>query len=168
MKLLLPALFLTLTTLLSCKDQKEPTYDDSALSTEKLPLTAPDGWRHDKFNGKAVIVGPTHNGFAANINLAIETADLSLAEYVEKAMALAKKEMPNLKTLKQSPFKTNGGVDGIRHECSNEINNVPLRQTFYIFSADGNRKRIFTSSVHGSQGDKLAPTIDSIIKTYVP
>jgi hypothetical protein len=137
-------------------------------SKDRVPLKPPEGWKHDKFGDKAVLVGPTHEGFRANINLTTEIADLPLAKYVDDATAAVQKVLPNLKVLKKGEFKTTAGLVGVKCECSNVANGIQLRQTFYVFEAANGKKLVFTCSAHATKGDELAPIFDSIIKTYAP
>lgn len=145
-----------------------PFGDKDAKKKDQLPLTAPDGWVHEQMGGKAFLMGPVHDNFRANINVATETANVPLAMYVDTAIESAQKVFPNMKLLKKDEFKTTGGITGIRYDCSNEINKLELRQIFYIFDGGDDKKIVFTGSVLASQGDKLAPTFDSIMKTYKP
>ena len=157
------------TALVGCqKSDSSNAPSGSPVAADKLPVSAPQGWREEKHNGKAVLIGPVVDGFRTNVNMIIEPFAGNLDAYADMSIKSLQRQLGSVTVLDKSAFKTDSGIVGVRFVCSTTIQGNKLRQTFYCFDAGERNKHIFTCSAPASRGDQLAPKFDEIMRTYKP
>lgn len=111
----------------------------------------PDGWKSAEMPGLKfkVILGPSADGFAPNINVVDESFGGSLDAYVKANLDTVQKAFVNGKLVSQEPFATDTGVPGHRAVVENTMQGKKLRQIFYFFGKD-KTKLVVTCSAAAS------------------
>ena len=143
-------------------DEEKPVF------SAKLPLKPPADWREKVVDGKTLLVGPTIDGFAPNINLVTENSPGDLAAYVNLSVENLEGHRPGIQFLERKSFKTKGGIEGIKCVTLSTSQNSTWRQTYYFFDAADSKKLVFSCTVPADHGEELAPKFDEIIGTYQP
>jgi len=131
---------------------------------------APPGWtaQDSPISKYKVSFAPPVNGFAANINVVIDKAAMSLNDYVTASLSQLKATpmLVNVKVVSQQPFQTAGGLDGQRVVVTDAMGKMDLQQTFYFFDGGSNAKLVVTASCLSSDGAADAPLFDAALKTF--
>ena len=129
----------------------------------------PQGWTLKSFPGMkySIAAGSPSNGFAPNINVVDEAAEMSLAAYVDANKKMLSKAFKSYKEVGKSEFKTNSGLKGTRLIIENDQGGTMLRQTFNFFSGTGDKKFVVTCSALASGGEKLDEVFEASLKTFV-
>lgn len=118
----------------------------------------PPGWKVGMLPGMKYRIarGPVSNGFAPNINVVEEAANVALSEYVEGNIKAIKKQFVGLKILTRDQILTFDNQPSERVVTENIQQGRKLRQTFYFFGT-GKRKYVFTCTAPASGGASLDP-----------
>ena len=129
----------------------------------------PQGWTIQSFPGLkySIAAGPAANGFAPNINVVDETADASLAAYVDASKKMLSKAFKGYKELSKREFKTTSGLKGTRMVIQSDQNGTPIRQAFYFFAGTGDKKFVVTCSALASAGEQFDEVFEASLKTFV-
>jgi len=131
---------------------------------------APSGWtvKDSPISKYKISFAPPANGFAANINVVIETFAGSLSDYVTGSLngLKATPVLTNVQVLSQQPFRTAGGIDGQRVVVSDTMGKINMQQTFYFFDGGSNAKLVITASCLAADGATDAPLFDAALKTF--
>lgn len=131
---------------------------------------APPGWtvQDSPISKYKVSFASPASGFAANINVVIETAAVPLNDYVTASLSQLKATpmLLNVKVVSQQPFQTAGGLDGQRVVVTDAMGKMDLQQTFYFFDGGSNAKLVVTASCLSSDGAADAPLFDAALKTF--
>jgi hypothetical protein len=111
---------------------------------------------------------PAANGFAANINVVIETAAVSMNDYVAGSISALKATpaLTNVTVVSQQPFQTAAGLDGQRVVVTDTMGKLNLQQAFYFFDGGSNAKLVITASCLAADGATDAPLFDAALKTF--
>jgi hypothetical protein len=164
-RLLLPGLGL-LAAALVCRADGPQTVVAPGLFSYQAPL----GWtaQDSPISKYKVSFAPPANGFAANINVVIETAAVSLNDYVTGSLSQLKATpmLTNVKVVSQQPFQTAGGLDGQRVVVTDTMGKINMQQTFYFFDGGSNAKLVVTASCLAADGAADAPLFDTALKTF--
>jgi hypothetical protein len=128
----------------------------------------PQGWTIQSFPGLkySIAAGPASNGFAPNINVVDEKAEMSLAAYVDANKKMLSKAFKGYKEVGKSDFKTASGLKGSRLIVQSDQNGTPLRQTFYFFAGSGDKKLVATCSALARGGTELDDVFEASLKTF--
>ena len=129
----------------------------------------PQGWTIQAFPGLkySIAAGPAANGFAPNVNVVDEAADMSLPAYVDTSKKMLSKAFKGYKEVGNREFKTTAGLKGSRLIIQSNQNGTQLRQTFYFFAGKGDQKLVVTCSALASGGEKLDEVFETSLKTFV-
>jgi hypothetical protein len=129
----------------------------------------PEGWTIQSFPGMkySIAAGPAANGFAPNINVVDETADVSLPAYVDASKKMLSKAFKDYKELGKREFKTTAGLKGTSLIIQSNQNGTQLRQAFYFFAGTGDKKFVVTCSSLASGGEKIGEVFEASLKTFV-
>lgn len=129
----------------------------------------PQGWKLQSFPGLkySIAAGPASKGFAPNINVVDESADASLADYVEANRKTLSTVFKAYKELGKKEFKTTAGLKGARLLIQNQQNDTVLRQAFYFFAGKGDKKFVVTCSALASGGEAIDEVFETSLKTFV-
>ena len=129
----------------------------------------PQGWTIQAFPGLkySIASGPAANGFAPNVNVVDESADMSLPEYVDTSKRMLSKAFKGYKELGSREFKTTSGAKSTRLIIQSNQNGTQLRQTFYFFAGKGDKKFVVTCSALASGGEKFDEVFETTLKTFV-
>jgi hypothetical protein len=161
--MLLLSMFLV-STAGALQDQRPDFGGDGAFS-----YAPPDGWKVSEFPGLnyKISLGVPSQGFAPNIVVVDESADVPLDEYVKRNIPTLETTFSGLKILGQSDFSTSDGDRAVKliTERDDEQSKTRLRQTYYFFDA-GNKKLVVTCSSVASEGDALDQNFDGAMKTF--
>ena len=150
-----------------------PLYADAGptvLAKGLFSYQAPPGWaaQDSPISKYKISLAPAANGFSANINVVIETAAVSLNDYVTGSLGQleATPMLTNVKVVSQQPFQTAAGLDGQRVVVTDTMGKMNLQQTFYFFDGGSNAKLVITASCLVSDGATDAPLFDAALKTF--
>jgi hypothetical protein len=130
-------------------------------------FVAPPGWEVRPFPGLKfkVVVGPAADGFAPNINVVDEKANIPLDDYVTGNLDTMQQVFQRFRLVKQDAFKTAAGLEGGRLFVENEQGGKLLRQIFYFFGK-GDTKYVLTCTALAEGGDRLDPVFEASMKTF--
>jgi hypothetical protein len=129
----------------------------------------PQGWTVRALPGMkySIAAGPASKGFAPNINVVDETADVSLADYVDASKKMLSKAFKGYKEVGKREFKTTSGLKGTRLVIQSDQNGTLLKQTFYFFAGTGDKKFVVTCSALASGGEEIDEVFEASLKTFV-
>ena len=132
-------------------------------------LCPPQGWTVRTLPGMkySIVAGPASKGFAPNINVVDETAEMALAAYVDANTRLLSKAFKGYKELSKSEFKTTSGLKGTRLLIQSNQDGTLLRQAFYFFAGTGDKKFVVTCSALASGGEAIDEVFEGSLKTFV-
>ncbi len=129
----------------------------------------PQGWAVRTLPGMkySIAAGPASKGFAPNINVVDETAEMPLAAYVDANKATLSKAFKSYKEVGKSDFKTASGLKGTRLLIQSDQNGTLLKQAFYFFAGTGDKKFVVTCSALASGGEEIDEVFEASLKTFV-
>jgi hypothetical protein len=144
--------------------------DEKRRHTERaggFSFVRPEGWEVREIPGLKfeVVVGPTRDRFATNINVVDEAFKGSAEAYVRASLSTLKRQLKDLRIEKQEPFKTRSGLQGMRLITENQQDERLLRQTFYFFG-NGEKVYVLTCSTLAEGGEELDPLFERAMKTF--
>ena len=128
----------------------------------------PEKWKVVEFPGLKykVVTGPSHEGFATNINVLDETSPAALNDYVQTNLGTMKKIFKKFQLVsKPEKVKTSSSLTGMKFTIVSEQKDRLLRQSFYMFEK-GKMKYIITTSTHAGNEHIFDKTFDDFVKTF--
>jgi hypothetical protein len=130
---------------------------------------APPGWtvQESPVSKYKISLAAPVNGFAANINVVIENAPVSMNDYVTASLNGLKSAtaLQDVKILSQEPFTTAAGLAGQKIVVTDTMNKIGVRQTFYFFDGGSDNKLVITASCAQPDGAADAVLFDAAMKT---
>ena len=128
----------------------------------------PIGWQVKTFPGlkyKLSCAKPS-GGFMPNINVVDESAAVSMTDYIQLTSTQLKRQFPDFISLGQTAFVTSSGIQGVRLDSEATLNGHKLRQIYYLFAGQGDRKIVVTATWGALDGDKFTQATDTSMKTF--
>jgi hypothetical protein len=145
-----------------------PTYPDPAFARE-LFLSPSSDWKRATINDVETLLGPSADGFRANVVLVEEADDSNLEEFVDKSLRRMEVAFPDFQLLDRGVFKTDSGIDGIRVSYQSTANKKQLWHVAYFFGVTAkNLKHVFTCTAAATNQKNIGPEFDVLIRTYRP
>jgi hypothetical protein len=142
----------------------------TVLAKGLFSYQAPPGWsvQQASFSKYPVSAAPRRNGFAANIDVVIESSPKALGDYVSSSLAAFQSSgaLRDMHVVNQRPFLTAAGLDGIRVEATDMAGPYHLREIFYFFDGGSDNKLVVTASCLARDGIRDAPLFDASLKTF--
>jgi len=129
----------------------------------------PEGWTIRTLPGMkySIVAGSASKGFAPNINVVDESAEMALAAYVDANKKILSKAFKGYKELGKREFKTTSGLKGARLLIQSDQDGTLVRQAFYFFAGTGDKKFIVICSALASGGDEFDEAFEGSLKTFV-
>lgn len=103
--------------------------------------------------------------FRSNVNIVTEPFADTLDAYLKIAVPKMRQQIPNSRELDAGVFVTTSGMHGSKMVFDNTVQDLPLRQHFYIFQKDG-MVYIFCASCLTEEAGTFAPLFDRVARTY--
>lgn len=140
-------LFATLLAVLSFASpaRAQERHNETAGGFSYIP---PAGWAIKPFPGLTygLLLGPTENEYAANLNFVVETKKQSFDDFVTESENKMKSYMPEYVQITKAKFKTAKGVQGVRITASVLKGKRRLKEYLYFFPMPGGKKIAVTGS----------------------
>jgi hypothetical protein len=156
-------LFLVLLAGLGCKG------DANRIKIgDNYSICPPEGWEAREFPGLKYdcIVGPTEDGFTANINFADEKTDMDLEDYTDLCITQMEKLFEDFELIERMPFETDSGIKGECIIINNTQYNRYLTQMFYVLSAKNNIYVSITCTLLDEDSERYLPLFEECVKTF--
>jgi hypothetical protein len=133
---------------------------------------APKGWaiKSLQLSKFPIAADAPRNNFSANINVVVEPAPGSLADYValNKKLLVATPMFTHFQIVDEQSFETSAGVKGVRLVTNDGLGKEDMQQIFYFFEGSSNNKFVVTGSSLAADGDHYAPVFNASLKTFSP
>ena len=130
-------------------------------------LMPPEGWPVADMPGLKykVIVGPSSNDFAPNINVVDEAYSGSLDDYVASSMEMLERMFEDFKKISQEDLRLENDTRAIKLVTHNRQHGRELQQTFYI--VDGaKRKFVLTCTKLAEDKRDFAKEFEASVCTF--
>jgi hypothetical protein len=112
-----------------------------------------------------VVIGPTEDGFAANVTIIEEPFAGSLEEYASASVKNMSEYFQGFQLVSQDEFELEGGSTSVKIVIENEQSGLNLRQTFYILDAGGKKLVITCTRLLGSS-EELDAVCEGSVRTF--
>jgi hypothetical protein len=131
-------------------------------------ICPPAGWQVFEFPGLEydVFVGPTEQGFSANIIFMDESYDGGLQEYVDLNILNMVKFLQNYEVVKRNAARTNSGISGEYIIIKHEQSGYNIEQIIYIFPVKNKKYLVFTYTVLENLFERYLPLFENSAKTF--
>jgi len=111
-----------------------PAVVDDVIDGIGYGWQAPEGWKvlRTGLTPTKIVAGPAEGGFAPNVNFQSDRFATTFADYVTATIARLPKDFPGSKAIGDEAFKTRSGVAGHKATIEYTIQEIPIRQTFWM------------------------------------
>lgn len=133
----------------------------------KYSIYPPESWQMMDFPGLKykVVVGPSRNDFAPNVNFADEAFDGPLDVYVNAVIEGLKKMIVDVEIIERTGFTTLKNEKGEKLTTLTTQQGQHFFQVFYIFPGDG-IYMVAAGTVRAEFGEEYSGTFDRILETF--
>jgi hypothetical protein len=162
-KILLSVIFMLFSTFLFAENGERVRFQDGNFS-----ICPPAGWQTRLIAGLKydVVIGPTEDGFSANIVFVDDNYEGNLKDYVDLNLVHLRSIIQDYELADRKAFKTNSGISGEYVIVKHEQYGYYLKQISYFFPVVNNKYFVITCSVLEDFFERYRPLFEDSVKTF--
>lgn len=139
------------------------------VMVDKLPLTAPEGWKINAGKGSPeMMMGPVVGGVQTIVSLTVEPFAGTLEQFEDARLKDLEERYIEFELLARKDFATKGNIKGIKSAIVANLFQKKMRMTYYVFDGPEDKKYVFSCAVKAANGEEFDKKFDEIIATYKP
>lgn len=146
---------------------QQPEADSPGRFHLAYSFDPPADWEIKSFEGLVlpVALGPTVSGFSPNLNLAVDVTASPLKDYVDEFESTLHTVFRQSEAISRDPFVTVRGLAGARIRIYNDVQGIPMRQSFYIFPGLPGQFVVLTCAAPQLGGEQYDAMFDAAART---